>query len=130
MTFQMRFSGWVLSASSHARTAISLVPRRSSTSTSKDQKHQHQYLPYFVGFSGCSNVHTCHVSPPSIVISTLVTFLPPPACTPPMSFFKSIKTLTFQLAAYQLITCGSFFQKKINYNLENLMFSSCILLTI
>jgi hypothetical protein len=31
------------------------------------------------GFSEWSNVHTCHVSPPSIVTSTRVTFLPPPA---------------------------------------------------
>lgn len=78
MRFQMSFSGCVLSVSSHALTAISLVPSKSSTSTSNDQKHQHQYLPYLFGFSGWSNVQTCHESPPSIVTSTLVTFFPPP----------------------------------------------------
>lgn len=78
MTFQMSFSGWVLRVSSQARTAISLAPSRSSTSTSSDQKHQHQNLPYLLGFSGWSSVHTCHVSPPSIVTSTRVTFFPPP----------------------------------------------------
>ena len=77
----MSFSGCVLRASSQARTAISLAPIRSSTSTSKDQKHQHQYLPYLLGFSGWSKLHTCHVSPSSIVTSTRVTFLPPPART-------------------------------------------------
>ena len=78
MTFQMSFSGWVLRVSSHARTAISLATRRLRTSTSMDQKHQHQYFPYLLGFSWCSNEHTCHVSPPSIDISTRVTFFPPP----------------------------------------------------
>ena len=74
----MGFSGWVLSDWSHARTAISLAPRRSRTSSSTDQKHQHQYLPYLLGFSGWSRSHTSHVSPPSSVTSTRVTFLPPP----------------------------------------------------
>uniref|UniRef100_A0A0A9GTR8 Uncharacterized protein n=1 Tax=Arundo donax TaxID=35708 RepID=A0A0A9GTR8_ARUDO len=78
MRFQMSFSGWVFMASSQARTAISLAPSRSSTSTSTDQKHQHQYLPYLVGLSGWSSEHTCHVSPPSRVTSTRVTFRPPP----------------------------------------------------
>lgn len=97
----MRFSGWVLSASSHALTAISLVPRRSSTSTSRDQKHQHQYFPYLVGFSGWSNVHTCHVSPPSIVTSTRVTFLPPPIT-------KYTTNVSFQpkkVRNYKITTC-------------------------
>uniref|UniRef100_A0A0E0ID60 Uncharacterized protein n=1 Tax=Oryza nivara TaxID=4536 RepID=A0A0E0ID60_ORYNI len=70
MRFQMSFSGWVLCDWSQARTAISLAPRRSSTSTSTDQKHQHQCLPYLVGFSGRSSTHTSHVSPPSSVTST------------------------------------------------------------
>ena len=83
--FQLRCSGWVLRPSSQARTAISLVPSRSITSTSKDQKHQHQYLPYLFGFSVWSNVHTCHVSPPSNVTSTRVTFLPAPAHVQPHS---------------------------------------------
>ncbi|GLT87254.1 hypothetical protein SLE2022_053470 [Rubroshorea leprosula] len=78
MTFQMSFSGWVLWVWSQARTAISLAPSKSSTSTSRDQKHQHQYLPYLLGFSEWSSVHTRHVSPPSIVTSTRLTFLPPP----------------------------------------------------
>ncbi|KAF5790985.1 hypothetical protein HanXRQr2_Chr09g0389551 [Helianthus annuus] len=79
MRFQMSFSGWVLRVSSQARTAISLALRRSRTSTSSDQKHQHQYFPYLFGFSLWSRLHTFHVSPPSIVTSTLVTFFPPPA---------------------------------------------------
>lgn len=96
ITFQMRFSGWVLRASSQARTAISLVPSRSSTSTSNDQKHQHQYFPYFVAFSGWSSVHTCHVSPPSSVTSTLVTFLPPPArTTTPLPLYTLSNYKTF-----------------------------------
>ena len=78
MTFQMSFLGWVLRVSSQARTAISLAPSRSSTSTSSDQKHQHQYLPYLLGFSLWSTLHTCHVSPPSIVTSTRFSFFPPP----------------------------------------------------
>ncbi|MFS7948620.1 hypothetical protein Hanom_Chr06g00562121 [Helianthus anomalus] len=78
MRFQMSFSGWVLKVSSQARTAISLAPRRSRTSTSNDQKHQHQYLPYLFGFSLWSKLHTLHVSPPSNVTSTRVTFFPPP----------------------------------------------------
>ena len=77
--FQIRFPGWVLRPSSQARTAISLAASRSITSTSNDQKHQHQYFPYLFGFSWWSNLHTCHFSPPSIVTSTRVTFLPPPA---------------------------------------------------
>lgn len=78
ITFQMSFSGWVLRVSSQARTAISLETSRLRTSTSSDQKHQHQYFPYLFPFSGWSNTHTCHVSPPSIVTSTRVTFFPPP----------------------------------------------------
>ena len=79
MIFQLSFSGWVLRVSSQARTAISLAPRSSSTSTSRDQKHQHQYFPYLLGFSSWSKLQTCHVSPPSRVTSTRVTFFPPPS---------------------------------------------------
>lgn len=78
MRFQMSLSGWVFKDSSQARTATSLALSRSRTSTSSDQKHQHQNLPYLFGFSWWSSSQTLHVSPPSRVTSTLVTFLPPP----------------------------------------------------
>lgn len=92
MTFQMSFSGWVFWVSSQALTAISLATSRLRTSTSSDQKHQHQYFPYLFGFSWWSSVHTCHVSPPSIVTSTRVTFFPPPV---KHTQLRKVETLSF-----------------------------------
>eukprot|EP00965_Chrysotila_dentata_P144267 4764823-Pleurochrysis_carterae.AAC.1 len=53
----------------HERVRVSSACARASCS----KKHQHQYLPYSVGFSGCESVVSVHVLPPSSETSTRIT---------------------------------------------------------
>ena len=86
ITFHTSFSGWRCIAQSQPRQRISasLFFHISATDTSCSKKHHAQYLPYFVGFSGCVSVDSVHVLPPSIDTSTRITFRPPPLYAYPL----------------------------------------------
>merc|ERR1719198_549326 len=80
ITFHVIFSGWRFMAASQPRHSSS-APSSAHTSIrsiSCSQKHQHQYLPYCVGFSWCLSVVSVHVLPPSSETSTRMTLRPPP----------------------------------------------------
>ena len=86
ITFHTSFSGWRCIAQSQPRQRISASGfcHRSATATSCSKKHQHQYLPYSVGSSGCVSFESAHVLPPSIDTSTRITFRPPPLYAYPL----------------------------------------------
>mmetsp|Transcript_4632 Transcript_4632/g.16637 ORF Transcript_4632/g.16637 Transcript_4632/m.16637 type:complete len:274 (+) Transcript_4632:1008-1829(+) len=116
ITFQVMSLGWVFIPSSHDLSEISSMPTRSSTLISSSQWHQHQYLPYALGFSVWCSLHRFQTLPPSKEISVRMTFLPPPEYAYPFSvYFWPSDPVSFRISS----CCG--------YTIAELMFRSLMM---